>query len=59
MVELLQEPVVKPKQAAKVLKVSTCTIYRWKKRGWIGYIELPSGGLRIKQSSINAILAGR
>ena len=46
------------KQAAKELNMSKCSIYRWVKRGWIKYVRLPNGTIRIIRTSVNGILAG-
>jgi len=48
-----------PKEAAKMLGVSRCTIYRWLKRGWLIKIYLPNGCIRIPQGSIDVVLAGK
>lgn len=47
------------KQTAKVLGMSKCSVYRWVKRGWIAYVKLPNGTIRILQTSIDVILAGK
>lgn len=47
------------KQAAKELSISKCSVYRWVKRGWVAYVKLPNGTIRIQQSSIDVILAGK
>lgn len=46
-----------PKEAAKVLGVSRCTVYRWLKRGWLTEISLPSGCIRIPRASVDVVLA--
>ncbi len=48
-----------PKEAAKLLGVSRGTIYRWVKRKWLAYIELPNGTIRVQRQSINSVLAGK
>ncbi len=47
------------KQAAKKLDISKCTLYRWVKRKWIVYVKMPNGTIRIPQTSIDVILAGK
>lgn len=47
------------KQASKELGISKCSMYRWVKRGWIGYVRLPNGSIRILQISISKVLAGK
>ena len=47
------------KQAAKALSISKCSVYRWVKRGWIVAVHLPNGTIRILQTSIDRILAGK
>lgn len=48
--------VLSPKQAAKLLKVTTGTIYRWISEGKLAYTRLPSGYYRIPASEISRIL---
>jgi len=47
------------KQAAKELKMSKCSVYRWVKRNWIAHVKLPNGTIRIVRTSVNRILAGK
>jgi excisionase family DNA binding protein len=49
---------VTAREAAKLLGVSKCTVYRWLKRGWIVGITLPNGTKRIPRVSIERMLAG-
>ena len=46
------------KQAAGELSVSRCTVYRWVKRGWLSFVRLPNGTIRIHWDSVNKILTG-
>ena len=48
-----------PKEAAKLLEVSRCTVYRWLKRKWLIGIRLPNGTVRIPRASIDVVLAGK
>ena len=48
-----------PKEAAKVLGVSRCTIYRWLGRNWLVKVVLPNGTIRIPRTSIDTVLAGK
>lgn len=45
------------KEAAKLLGVARCTLYRWIKREWIVGIFLPNGTIRIPQAVIDSMLA--
>ena len=47
------------KQVAKELSMSKCSVYRWAKRGWLPYVRLPNGNIRIMQISVDRILAGK
>ncbi len=47
------------KQAAKELDISKCSVYRWVKRGWLAYVKLPNGTIRILQISVNTVLSGK
>lgn len=47
------------KQAAKELGMSKCSVYRWVKRGWLLWIRLPNGTIRILLASVIAVLAGK
>jgi len=47
------------KEAAKLLGVARCTIYRWLNRHWITGITLPNGTIRVIRDSIDKVLAGR
>lgn len=48
--------VLSPKQAAKLLKLTTGTIYRWINEGKLAYTRLPSGYYRIPVEEIDRIL---
>ncbi len=56
MVVKHDKPFLTPKEAAKILKVSRCTIYRWLRREWITGITLPSGAKRITRASVDKVL---
>jgi len=47
------------KEAAKTMGMSKCSVYRWVKRGWLIYVRLPNGTIRIPDHSIDVILAGK
>lgn len=47
------------KEAAKLLGVARCTVYRWLNRNWITGITLPNGTIRVFRESIDRVLAGR
>ncbi len=47
------------KEAAKLLGMSRCSVYRWLNRGWITGITLPNGTIRVIRTSIDKVLAGR
>jgi len=47
------------KQAAKELGISKCSVYRWVKRRWIGYLRLANGTIRIPRTEIVMALAGK
>jgi predicted site-specific integrase-resolvase len=59
MVTETAETFVPAKEAAKILGVSTCTIYRWRRRGWIDGVTLPNGTIRIPNGAIERILYRR
>lgn len=44
------------KRAAKELGMSKCSVYRWVKRGWLSYVRLPNGTIRIPRMTIVATL---
>ena len=44
------------KRAARELGMSKCSIYRWVKRGWLAYIRLPNGTIRIPRTAIIVVL---
>jgi len=48
-----------PKEAAKVLGIARCSIYRWIKNGWIVGITLPNGTIRIPKAVVERVLARR
>lgn len=50
---------VTTKEAAKLLGISRCTLYRWLKRDWITGIKLPNGTIRIARVSIDRAMAGK
>lgn len=45
-----------PKEAAKYLKVSRMTIYRWCADGTLRYHELPKVGRRFTREDLDAVL---
>ena len=53
---VINSGLVTPKVAAKVLGVSTYTVYRWLKRGWLDGITLPNGTKRVSWTSLNRVL---
>ena len=53
------EELVSVKEAAKALGISKCSLYRWRKRGWIAGIMLPNGTIRIPQAALDRILADK
>ena len=47
------------KQAAVILGISKCSVYRWVNRKWIMFVRLPNGTIRIPRTTINVVLAGK
>uniref|UniRef100_A0A6H1Z7P0 Putative DNA binding, helix-turn-helix domain containing protein n=1 Tax=viral metagenome TaxID=1070528 RepID=A0A6H1Z7P0_9ZZZZ len=47
------------KEAAEILGVAKCTIYRWLNRGWLCSITLPNGNKRIPKVAVDKALSGR
>lgn len=41
--------------AAERLGVSVSTIWRWEREGHFKFVQLPGGGLRIRESDVDAI----
>ena len=55
----MEQPTVTPREAALVIGVSKATLYRWIKRGWIKYLRLPNGYIRITKDELeNTIKIG-
>ena len=54
----MSEELITPKEACKMLGVSTSTLRRWAYQGKIRYVKLPSGRLRYYRSDIEKILRG-
>lgn len=50
---------VSAREAAAMLGISKCTLYRWIKRGWITGIALPNGTIRISLEELNEILTNK
>jgi excisionase family DNA binding protein len=50
------EPLFTPAEAAEYLKVSRRTLYRFLKQGRLSAVKLNGGGLRIRQSDLEAAL---
>ena len=48
-----------PKEAARIIGVARCTIYRWLKAGWITGITLPNGTIRIPKAVVDKVLSGK
>lgn len=53
------EMLLTPEQAAKKLGMSRCSVYRWVKRNWLASVRMPNGTIRIPQTSVDAVLAGK
>lgn len=50
------EPYVSVREAAEILGMTKCTVYRWIKRGWLLAHTLPNGEFRISRTELqNAI----
>lgn len=47
------------REVAELLRVDTKTVYSWVKRGGVGYVKTPTGGVRIRGSEVDLMLAGR
>jgi excisionase family DNA binding protein len=58
MVTETPERFVSAKEAAEILGISKCTLYRWLKRGWIVGTTLPNGTIRIAGSALDRVLNG-
>ena len=59
MVTNTQLELLTVKQTAKALGISKCSVYRWVKRGWIEFVKLPNGTIRIPKRTTNRILTGK
>lgn len=58
MVELEYE-LYKASEVAALLRLNTKkTLYDWIKRGRVGVIRTPSGGIRIRREEVQRLLAG-
>jgi hypothetical protein len=51
------EPLLRPKEAARVFGVAPCTLYSWQRKGVIGAVRLPSGKLRYPLSEVEKLRA--
>lgn len=45
------------KEAAQMLGISRCTLYRWLQHDWIAGITLPNGTIRIARITVEQLLA--
>lgn len=48
----------KAKEVADLLKVDTKTVYSWVKADAVAHIRTPTGGVRIRGSEVDRMLAG-
>ena len=48
-----------PKEAAKLLGIARCSLYRWIKRDLIAHIYLPNGTIRIPKAVVERVLSGK
>ncbi|MBW1976057.1 MAG: recombinase family protein, partial [Deltaproteobacteria bacterium] len=55
----MEERYLTPKEAGKLLGVSTRTIQRWDKKGLIKVVRTPAGRRRIPLSEVRRILGER
>ncbi len=54
----IRNELITTKEAARLLHVSRCTIYRWLKRDWLVGITLPNGTIRIARMSVEKAMTG-
>lgn len=54
-----EEVLLKAREVAERLRVDTKTVYAWVKAGAVGHIRTPTGGVRIKGSEVDLMLAGK
>ena len=53
-----RDELLTPKEAARMLGMARCSIYRWIKNGWLPGIALPNGTIRIPKAIVERMLAG-
>lgn len=49
---------VTPEEAATMLGLHRCTIYRWLARGWLDSVRLPNNTIRVTIESIKKVRSG-
>lgn len=54
-----EEGLLKAREVAERLRVDTKTVYAWVKSHRIGHVRTPTGGVRIKASEVELMLAGK
>uniref|UniRef100_A0A6M3J4B1 Putative DNA binding, helix-turn-helix domain containing protein n=1 Tax=viral metagenome TaxID=1070528 RepID=A0A6M3J4B1_9ZZZZ len=59
MVTTITNGLLTPREAAKLLKISKCSTYRWIKRGWLPKVTMPNGTFRIPRVVVDRILLGK
>jgi len=55
---LVEEELLHPKDAAKMLGISVKTLWVWQRKGIIRAVRLPTGKLRYPKSEVLRILGG-
>ena len=55
MIELEYE-IYKAREVAALLRLNTKTLYGWVKRGKVGVIRTPSGGIRVLRAEVLRLL---
>ena len=56
MIEQGRQELIRPQEAARLLKVSKWTIYRWIKEGRLQATKISKGSLRIFISSVQQLI---
>lgn len=58
LVYLMEEELLRPKDAARMLGISVKTLWVWQKKGIIRAVRLPTGKLRYPRSEVERIHKG-
>jgi excisionase family DNA binding protein len=50
---------LKPKEVAEQLGISTHAVYHWIRRGWLTSVKLPNGSIRVLEVSVKIALENK